>query len=106
MKYGNLSKGTLGIDKELAALKDQLDKELITEEKYLKDIEGLKKYQLAYIVVSNGGFTPPKKAKGRKAQKIAVLREKAAVERVRSYIQAKERTDTSSLAVDEDSTAS
>lgn len=76
----------IDLTKDLEALKDQLEKKLIDQEFYEKQLKNLDKMKMTFILATNGGYSAPTRNKGRKAAKIAELREKAAIERVRDFV--------------------
>lgn len=51
------------INQEMYVLKDQLDKELITQSQYTKRVNELKRAQLMFVAQSKGGYTAPKQRK-------------------------------------------
>ncbi len=55
-KYGNIHGGTYDISKDLVAINELVEKELISEASAQKRIRALKRDQLLYIVATNGGY--------------------------------------------------
>jgi hypothetical protein len=61
-RYGNFLSGAPDYTKDIAALKDLLEKKEITDSEYKKEISRLQKERLTYIVRTNGGHNTSKKA--------------------------------------------
>lgn len=61
-KYGRIELGAPDITADAAALKDLYTKGEINKAEYYSKLDLLEKEKLTYIVKSNGGYTPGKKA--------------------------------------------
>ena len=60
-KYGNYKAAVPDFAQEKFVLKDQLEKEIITESEYRASMDKLGKAQLMFIAKSNGGNRPKRK---------------------------------------------
>lgn len=61
-KYGRLEMGAPDITQDVAALKDLYEKGEIEKSEYHKKLTEFQRQKLSYIVSTNGGYTPGKKA--------------------------------------------
>ena len=61
-KYGKFDMQIPNYDEDIAALKDLLSKGEINRGEYQKRLSDLQRTRLVYIVATNGGHTPSKKA--------------------------------------------
>lgn len=85
MKYGRINQPVPNFEDDINALKDLLEKGEISQNEYSNRIEQFRKIRLAYIVATNGGYTPPKKDKRMWDGRLSELKERHLASKVLEY---------------------